>query len=336
MTQKSHLARFGGVLAASTLLLTACGDDNADGGEETEAEDVGTLDAEFVTIAAGGSSGPYYQIGATMADMLADDLDSDTSVQATGASAENINMIADDDAELAFVMGDAAVQATEGTGPFEDDPRDDLMAIMTMYPNTVQLVATSASGIESVEDLEDANVAVGDVGSGVELNAQMVLEAHGITYDDINEDYLSYEEATDQMANGHIDAAFVTSGLPNPTLVELGTNTDFTVVPIEGEGAEALLDEHDFFSEDVIPADTYDQDEDIPTVGVTNHLLVSSELSEEAAYDITAAFFEDLDRLHDSHAAAEQITLESATEGLVVPLHPGAEQYFEEQGAETE
>lgn len=336
MTQKSHLARFGGVLAASTLLLTACGDDNADGGDETEAEDVGTLDAEFVTIAAGGSSGPYYQIGATMADMLADDLDSDTSVQATGASAENINMIADDDAELAFVMGDAAVQATEGTGPFEDDPRDDLMAIMTMYPNTVQLVATSASGIESVEDLEDANVAVGDVGSGVELNAQMVLEAHGITYDDINEDYLSYEEATDQMANGHIDAAFVTSGLPNPTLVELGTNTDFTVVPIEGEGAEALLDEHDFFSEDVIPADTYDQDEDIPTVGVTNHLLVSSELSEEAAYDITAAFFEDLDRLHDSHAAAEQITLESATEGLVVPLHPGAEQYFEEQGAETE
>ena len=336
MTQKSHLARFGGVLAASTLLLTACGDDNADGGEETEAEDVGTLDAEFVTIAAGGSSGPYYQIGATMADMLADDLDSDTSVQATGASAENINMIADGDAELAFVMGDAAVQATEGTGPFEDDPRDDLMAIMTMYPNTVQLVATSASGIESVEDLEDANVAVGDVGSGVELNAQMVLEAHGITYDDINEDYLSYEEATDQMANGHIDAAFVTSGLPNPTLVELGTNTDFTVVPIEGEGAEALLDEHDFFSEDVIPADTYDQDEDIPTVGVTNHLLVSSELSEEAAYDITAAFFEDLDRLHDSHAAAEQITLESATEGLVVPLHPGAEQYFEEQGAETE
>ena len=341
MTWTTQATRLTAAAAAAALLLSACGDDDSDTngngaevdpGEAADDSEVGDLDAEFITIATGGSSGVYYQIGATMTDILADELDSDTSVQATGASAENINMISDGDAELAFTMGDATVQALTGTGPFEDEPREDLMAIATLYPNTVQLVARADSGIESVEDLEGANVAVGDVGSGVELNAQMVLDAYGLSYDDINEDYLSYAEATDQMANGHIDAAFVTSGLPNPTLVELGTSTDFVTVPIDGEGRDNLLEEHDFLAADVIPAGTYLDEEDVETVGVTNHLLVTSELSEDAVYDITAALFDNLDRIHSSHAAAEQITLETVTEGIVVPLHPGAARYFEENG----
>ncbi|MGQ7786952.1 TAXI family TRAP transporter solute-binding subunit [Nesterenkonia sp. K-15-9-6] len=334
MTRTYPRARTAGaVLAASALLLTACGDDGdsaAEGGE-----DVGSQDADFLTIATGGSSGVYYQIGATMADLLADELGADTSVQATGASAENINLLTDGNAEIAFTMGDATVQALEGTGPFEDDPRDGLLAIMTMYPNTVQLIARDGAGIESVEDLAGANVAVGDVGSGVELNAQMVLGAYDMSYDDINEDYLSYAEATDQMANGHIDALFATSGLPNPSLTELATNTDFITVPIDGEGRENLLSEYEFFGESVIPAGTYQDEEDVETVSVTNHLLASSELSEEAVYDITAALFDNIDRIHASHAEAENITLETATDGLVVPLHPGAAQYFEEQGVDT-
>lgn len=323
--------------AAAALLLSACGDngdngddvDNGENGSEA-AEEVGDLDVEFLTVATGGSSGVYYQIGATLADVLADTLDSDTSVQATGASAENINLLTDGDAEIAFTMGDATVQALEGTGPFEDDPREGLMAIMTMYPNTVQLIARADAGIESVEDLAGANVAVGDVGSGVELNAQMVLGAYDMSYDDLNADYLSYAEATDQMSNGHIDALFATSGLPNPSLVELGTNTDFVTVPIDGDGRDNLLGEYEFFEDALIPSGTYDNDEDIETVAVVNHLLVSSELSEEAVYDITAAIFDNIDRIHGSHAEAENISLETAQDGLVVPLHPGAEQYYDE------
>ena len=326
----------GAAAAAMALLLTACGDDNGEDAGAEGGEEVGDQDSQFLTVATGGSSGVYYQIGATLADILADELESDTSVQSTGASAENINLITDDNAELAFTMGDATVQAVEGTGPFEDDPREGLMAIMTMYPNTVQLIARDDAGIESVEDLAEANVAVGDVGSGVELNAQMVLGAYDMSYDDLNEDYLSYAEATDQMANGHIDALFATSGLPNPSLVELGTNTDFTTVPIDGEGRDNLLSEYEFFQEEVVPAGTYENDEDVETVAVVNHLLASSELSEEAVYDITSVVFDNLDRLHASHSEAENITPETVTEGLVVPLHPGAEDYFDENGIETD
>ncbi|WP_084499460.1 TAXI family TRAP transporter solute-binding subunit [Brevibacterium album] len=316
--------------AAALLVLSACGgSDDAAGGD---AGEVGGQDAEFITVATGGSSGVYYQIGATLSDLLADELGSDTSVQATGASAENINLITDGNAELAFTMGDATVQALEGTGPFEGEPREGLMAIGTLYPNTVQLIATEASGIESVEDLAGRNVAVGDVGSGVELNAQMVLGAYDMDYEDISADYLDYAEATDQMANGHIEALFATSGLPNPSLTELATSTDFVTVPIDGEGRDNLLSEYEFFQEATIPAGTYQDEEDVETVSVTNHLLASSELSEEAVQEITAAIFGNLDRVHASHSEAENITLDTVTDGLVVPLHPGAAAYFQEQG----
>lgn len=325
--------------AAAALVLTACGGDDGsngaggDGGANGGGE-VGDLDTQFLTIATGGTSGVYYQVGATFSEILGNTLESDSSVQSTGASAENINLLTDGGAELAITMGDANVQALEGTGAFEDDPRENLMAIAALYPNTVQVVATESSGIESIEDLDGRNVAVGDVGSGVEINAQTILDAHGLSYDDLNEDFLPYGEATDQMANGHIDAAFVTSGVPNPSLTELGTNTDFIILPVDGEGRENLLNDYDYFIEDTIPGGTYMQDEDVSTVGVTNHLMASSELSEDAVYDITAAFFDNLDQIHTSHNAAQDITLEGATEGLTVPLHPGAARYLEENGVE--
>lgn len=333
--RRSFYALLGGFAAAS-LLLTACGGDGGGDSDGSEGSgEVGSQGTDFLTVATGGSSGVYYQVGATFSKLLADELESDSSVQATGASAENINLLTDGGAELAFTMGDANVQATEGDGPFEGEARDDLMAIAALYPNTVQIVATVDSGIESVEDLEGKNVAVGDIGSGVELNAQTVLDAYDMTYDDMSADYLSYAEATDQMSNGHIDAAFVTSGVPNPSLTELGTNTDFIVLPIEGEGRENLLNDYDYFVEDEISADTYQQSEAVPTVGVTNHLMVSSELSEDAVYDITTVFFDNLDKIHNSHAAAKAITLEEATDGLTVPLHPGAKRYLEENGVDV-
>lgn len=337
--KRGRFTTAGAVLATSALLLTACGGDGGGNGDDAEAdgaEEVGDQDAQFLTVATGGSSGVYYQIGATLADVLADEMDSDSSVQSTGASAENINLLTDNNAEIAFTMGDATVQAVEGTGPFEDDARDGLMAIMTMYPNTVQLIARADAGIESVEDLAGANVAVGDVGSGVELNAQMVLGAYDMSYDDLNADYLPYGEATDQMANGHIDALFATSGLPNPSLVELGTNTDFVTVPIDGDGRETLLNEYEFFQDATIPADTYEEEEDTETVAVVNHLMANDELSEDAVYDITSVIFDNLDRIHSSHTEAENITAETATEGLVVPLHPGAQRYYEENDLPTE
>ena len=143
-----------------------------------------------------------------------------TSAQATGASVENINLILNGEAELAIAMQDSVVQAYEGFGAFEK-AEPDLRAMMRLWPNYVQLVTVASTGIKSVEDLKGKRVGIGAPNSGVELNARMIYEAYGMTYEDSDVDYLSYGEAIDQMKNGQCDAAFVTSGLPNATVSEL-------------------------------------------------------------------------------------------------------------------
>ncbi|QDI91735.1 TAXI family TRAP transporter solute-binding subunit [Salicibibacter halophilus] len=327
---KSSFSKFLGIMTASALIVSGCsnGDEEAEG-DANGGEDVTDL---FVTIGAGGTEGVYYQIAGAMSNIYGDE-GFDTSVQATGASVENINLLQSDQAELAIVMADAMEQAYEGFGPFEDEgPMENLVGISGLYPNVVQIITTEDSGIETFSDLEGMNVAVGDANSGVELNARMMFEAHDMSYDDINEDYLPYGEAIDQIRNGVVDAAFVTSGLPNPAAMDLGSTHDVTVVEVEDDGMEYLEENYEAFLEHEVPADTYDNDEDIQTAAITNLLVPNPDLTDEEVYELTRAFYENLEDIQASNAAAEDIDIENAEEGLNVPMHPGAEQYFEEEG----
>lgn len=317
-------------LASAALVLSACGG----GGGGGSAEGEGDLGTEFITIATGGSSGVYYQVGAGMSELLASELGSDTSVQATGASVENITLLTDGGAEVAFAMADATTQALEGAGPFEEGGAvESLPAIANLYDQYLQLITVEGSGIESVEDLAGKRVSVGDINSGVELNARTVVDAYGMSYDDFTADYLSYAEAIDQMKNGQVDAAFVTSGLPNSAVTDLSTTEDVKVVPITGEGRENLLNDYDYFGEGEVPADVYDTAEAAETLTIPNLLLASPELSEDAVYEITQAIFDNIDQVHATHNAANDITLENATDVTVTEIHPGAQRYYDEAGS---
>ncbi|RSL33907.1 TAXI family TRAP transporter solute-binding subunit [Salibacterium salarium] len=318
-------------LGASVFVLGACG------GEEGGGEEAGGDESEenmFLTVATGGTSGVYYPIGGALSNLYESELGTDSSVQSTGASVENINLLEEDRAELAITMSDAVSQAYEGTGPFEEEePKEGLRGMASLYPNFVQVVTTEDTGIESMEDLEGMDVGVGAPNSGVELNAQMVLEAHGMSYDDINEDFLSYSEAIDQMQNNMIDAAFVTSGLPNSTVIDLSTQDDVTIVPIEGDALSQLQEDYEFFGEGTIEADVYETEEDVQTATIMNVMLVNESLNEDDVYELTETMFNNIDTIHDAHNAAQNIDLDSVTDGMPVPLHPGAKRYYEEQDA---
>lgn len=327
-----------------TMFLAACGGgasapaapaEPAEPGEAAE-EAAPTANRDlFVTVATGPTSGVYYPIGGAFSSIIQNDLGFRSSAQSTGASVENINLILNGQAELAITMADAVTQAYLAFGAFEDqEPKEELRGLMSLYPNYVQLVTLESSGIETFYDLAGKRVGVGAPNSGVELNARLMFEAHGMTYDDIRADYLNYGEAVDQMRNGMIDAAFVTSGIPNATVMDLGTTNDIRIIPIEGEGMAYLQEFYPFFTPNIIPAGTYNNDEDVNTATIMNLLLVHHEMPEDAVYEITKGFFDHLNTIHSAHnAAKENINLESVTEGMIVPLHPGAERFFQEAGA---
>ena len=227
-------------LSVMAVLLSSCG-----GSGSGEVSKNGIVRSnEFITVATGPTSGIYYPIGGAFANVLSS-AGYKTSAQATGASVENINLITQDDAELAISMQDSVVQAYEGFGAFSE-AKPELRAMMRLWPNYVQLVTVKSTGIKSVEDLRGKKVGVGAPNSGVELNARMIFEAYGMTYADAKVDYLSYGEAIDQMKNGLCDAAFVTSGLPNATVSELAFSYDMVIVPGNRKGTGAACIKQDF------------------------------------------------------------------------------------------
>jgi len=288
----------------------------------------------FITVASGPTSGLYYPIGGGFGSVIANDIGFRSSVQSTGASVENINLIMNKKAEIAIVMSDAVLQAYDAFGAFEgQEPKKDLRGLMSLYPNYVQLVTLESTGIKSFADLKDKRVGVGAPNSGVEVNARLMFEAHGMSYADIRPDYLNYGEAIDQMRNGLVDAAFVTSGIPNATVMDLGTTNKIRIIPIEGEGMKTLQTKYPFFTSSIIPAGTYGNAADINTATIMNILIVQKDLSDEVVYMMTKGFFENISKIQDTQSAAKKhINMETALDGMVVPLHPGAERYYKEVG----
>jgi TRAP transporter TAXI family solute receptor len=210
--------------------------------------------------------------------------------------------------------------------------------MMGLWPNFCQIVTTADSGIKKFTDMKGKRVGVGAPNSGVELNARMMFEAHGMTYADCKVDYLSYGEAIDQMKNGLCDVAFVTSGLGNATILELGTSKKISFVPVEGEALQELLKKYPFYIEATIPAATYGTDSDTTTAAVMNIMLVDVKLPAEVVYDLLENIYSPagLEAIQGSHATAKaNIMLDTGLRGIAgtsVPLHDGAAQFYKDKG----
>lgn len=288
---------------------------------------------EFVTVGTGPTSGIYFPIGGAFATALGD-WGYKTSAESTNASGQNIQNILDSNLEIAIAMQDSVMQAYTGTGAYEGmEPAENLRALMRLWPNYVQLVTTADTGIKSVQDLVGKRVGVGAANSGVEINARMILEAYGITYDDITPDYLAYGEAIENMKNGQCDAVFVTSGLPNATVMDLGVQYDMVVVPIDGEGRDKLVEEYPYYAKSVIPAGTYNNTEDVEGLFVYNIMLVREDLSDKMVYDMLEGIFANISTIKASHNAAnENIDITFGVDDIQLPLHPGAEAFWKDNG----
>ncbi|MCL7418312.1 MAG: TAXI family TRAP transporter solute-binding subunit, partial [Halalkalicoccus sp.] len=135
-----------------------------------------------------------------------------------------------------------------------------------------------------------------------------------------------FSQAAEQLQNGDIDAAFIVGGWPVGAVENLATSTDITIVSIEGNARQQVLDSGDYFAEDEIPAGTYQGiDEAVPTVAVQAMIATTEGQDEAVVEEILTTIFENTDQLSIKQ---EFITPDTAQDGMSIPLHPGAESYF--------
>ncbi|GGB41683.1 C4-dicarboxylate ABC transporter substrate-binding protein [Roseibium aquae] len=288
-----------------------------------------------LSIATGGTGGVYYPMGGGLAEVINNHVDGySAAAEVTGASVENMGLVATGDADLGIGLADTVAQAYTGTGRFEGQQLPMIRGLASLYANMIHIVALEGSGISTLEDLRGKRVSIGAPGSGTEVNTAAILEANGITYDDIEEQRLNFNETADALANGDIDAGFWSVGAPTSSILNLATTQDIVIIALTEEQLAAAMAADSTFATTTLPAGTYNGvDEDIKVLGIPNVLTVSSEMPDDLAYAITSAMFENIAELQAVHPAANQTTVEFTLAATPVPLHPGAIRYFEEIGA---
>jgi len=311
-------------LTAGLALAVAVGVAGCGGG--------GNADNGMINIATGGTAGTYYPIGGAIADVLSKNVEGmNASAQSTGASVANINMLKAGEVDLAIVQNDITYYAVNGTDMF-DKKVENLRAIASLYPETCQFVTLESSDVRSVADLKGKKVAVGAAGSGVEANVRQILKAYGLTYDDIDEQFLSFAEGAAALKDGAIDVACLTAGTPTASVQDIASQHKIRLIPLTNDKIEQLIAEYPFYTKTVIPAGTYPGfDEDIQTVSVMAILVSNDKVDENKGYAITKAIFDNLDKIQASHSAAKKIQKDKATDGLdFMQMNKGAEKFYKE------
>ena len=313
------------ILAFTSVFFAGCGDNNA--------SDNDGVDATSINVGTGGTTGTYYGFCNVVATVINEKTDMELTVQSSGASKANILDIDDGIVQMAIVQNDVMDYAYNGTSLFENDGAiTSFSTLGAVYAEVCQIVARADSGIKTVADLKGKKVSVGDSGSGVEFNAQQILGAYDITFENIDKQNLSFQASADALKDGKIDAFFCTAGAPTVAITDLSTTTGIVLVEIDDEHLAKLQKDYGFYAAYTVPAGTYNGiDKDAQTVAVKATFIVSNDLSEETVYNLTKAIYENKDNY--THDKAKEMSLEYAVESISVPFHPGATKYFKEVGA---
>ena len=323
------------VLLAVLMLfsLAACGGN----GDDTNTPNDDANEAKVITnivTGTGGNTGTYYAFTTAVGSILGTD-DYKFTVQSTGGSQANIEMIEDGEAQFAIVQNDVMNYAYEGTNGFSA-PVTCFSAIGCVYAEVCQVIATKASGIKTIADLKGKNVAVGDAGSGVYYNATQILAAAGLDIDkDINKTAASFGDSATLLKDGAIDAAFITAGTPTPAVTDLATSTEIVAVDLGEEVIAKLMNDYPFYAKHEYSSDDYAfiGDEKSTTVAIMATFIVTNDMSEDQAYEITQNLWENQEEIAVAHAKGKEMNKEAAAAAIGnVPLHPGAEKYYKEIG----
>jgi TRAP transporter TAXI family solute receptor len=288
---------------------------------------------QFINILTGGTSGVYYPLGVALGKIYAEKIPGvRTQVQSTKASVENLNLLQTGRGEIGLALGDSVKSAWEGDADVGFPKKlDKLRGVAAVYPNVIQIVAAQSSGIKTFADLKGKSLSVGAAKSGTEVNARRIFETMGMSYKDLAKtEYLPFGESVELIKNRQLDATLQSAGLGVSSIRDLATSIPVTIVAVPAEVATKLGPP---FVATTIPANTYNgQSTDVPTLAVVNFLVTHAGVSDETVYQMTKQLFENLDQMVAAHNAAKAIKLETAINGMPLPLHPGAERYYREKG----
>ncbi|MBA3949726.1 MAG: TAXI family TRAP transporter solute-binding subunit [Acidobacteria bacterium] len=297
----------------------------------------GGAPATFLSIATGGTGGVYYPYGGGLAQLISTAIPGvQATAEVTGASVDNLKLLQQGRADLAFTLADTLAEAVKGTGPFQPTGAVPVQTIAILYQNFTHIVVLRDSEIARVEDLKGRRVSVGSPGSGTEIIASRVLEAAGLDPQrDITRQALGVAESVNALKDGKIDAFFWSGGIPTPAVQDLAGSSGVRIRLLPNAALATVLTRKygpGLYSEAVVPSRTYHGgSDDVPVIAVGNLLVAPASMPEPLAHDITALLFDQQHALIAIHPEARHLAPASSPADSPAPFHPGAIRYYRQR-----
>jgi len=285
----------------------------------------------FLSLGTAGTGGIYYPLGGALASRLSiADQNRQYTAEVSGGSVENINRLAAGQMDLAMVIAVTAYQAQQGLGDWENAVPG-LRALAPLYPNLTHVMVPRNSDAAGIGDLGGQRVSVGPPGSGTEQMARHLLQAHGLSYDDIDVRFLSFAESSSALRDGAIDAAIISVGYPAAAVLEATTTAGVRLLPITPEVVLSMQGEHPYYTPAIMPEGAYPGVEaPIPTLAVHNWIVAMDTLDDEVVTILLNILVDDRVSLEQVHAMAKQIDLDRLADPPI-QLHAAAQRWFSQR-----
>lgn len=306
----------------------------------------------FWRIGTGSAGGTYFPIGGIIANAISNPpgsrpcdeggncgVDGLVAIaQSTNASAHNVTAIQAGQMEAGLTGAATLYFAYHGEEKFKDNQKPDLRIIANLFPEDLHLVLPKGGSLESLSALEGKRVGIAQAGSGTQIAVELILGAHGITRDNIEEAELNNSQSAERLADGQLDAYFYAAGTPVAAMIQLDSTKGMELYSFSDEEVAKANEVVPYYVPSTINAGVYPGvTYDVNTVAVNGILVTNANQDEELIYQVTKALWSDTARklLDNGHAKGKVITLDSALDGIAglnVPLHPGAERFYKEAG----
>jgi len=291
-----------------------------------------------VIIGTAGVTGVYYPAGGAICRLInrgRKETGVHCTVESTGGSINNLEAVHKGDLQMGIVQSDLLYGAYTGTGVFADVGADTkLRELFSLHAEPFTVIARKDAKISKFDDLKGKRVYIGAPGSGPHATMEELMARKGWGKKAFVSVDLKSADEGQALCSGKIDALVYAGGHPNGTIQQIANSCPTRLVDVSGPDIDKLIAEHPFYSHAAIPAGMYaGNDDEVKTFGVKAVLIASTDMSDETAYEIVKAVFDNLDNfktLHPVFATLDEKHMVHDTD--VAPFHPGALKYFREQG----
>lgn len=291
--------------------------------------------SRFVSLGTAGTGGIYYPLGGTIASLLSTaDSARQYNAEVTGGSLENVTRLRDGEIELGMSIGTTIYEAYTGGVGF-DSAFSDLRVVAPLYPNQGHILVPGGSDVQSVADFEGGRLSVGSAGSGTEQFSRQLLAAYGLSYEDLDERFLTFTESAQALGDASIDGAVLSVGYPASAALQAISTAGARLVAVDSAHVERLREEHPYYGHGVIPAGAYPGlERDIPSVAMMNWVVARADLDPRVVRGMLDVLQDHRKELVATTDIARQIDLGRLSDAPI-PVHPAAEEWARDHGAPT-